>query len=234
VKAEIKYESEAAMCSAFTKWANAQGWVVYPETEGWDMLLVNRVDGTQIGVQAKLRFNPTLLRQVIPGSGIWGDVECGPDYRAILLPKYDRDVDDAMKTLGIVSFSAISDFFRPKIDSIDYFYFGQWPIDKRLPLPQYVPDVVAGASGPIQLTKWKIGALRITAILDVRGYVTREDFRKHGVDFRRWPASDWLKLDKDGRYIRGERLKVDTQHPIVFAEIKREVEQSMAESEAGK
>jgi len=50
MKSETKYEIEAAMCSAFTKWANAQGWVVYPETEGWDMLLVNRVDGSQIGV----------------------------------------------------------------------------------------------------------------------------------------------------------------------------------------
>lgn len=223
MKSEPQYDSEAAMCSAFTIWAQQQGWIVYPETAGWDMLLVNRANQSQIGVQAKLRFNSTLIRQVLPGAGMWANVEYGPDCRAILLPKHDREVDDAMRTLGVISFSSMSGGgFRPKIEGAVDFY-GQWPADQRHPLPKHVPDVVAGASGPIQLTDWKVKALRLTAVLEVRGHLTRQDFRDVGVDFRRWPASEWLIAGDEGRYVRGPKLNVDRQHPTVFAEIRAEV-----------
>jgi hypothetical protein len=96
-----------------------------------------------------------------------------------------------------------------------------WSPHKRSPLPDYVPDVPAGASGPVQLTKWKIGALRIVAVLELRGHVTREDFRAHQIDPRRWTGpAGWLQsTDIPGRYVRGPDLDFDKQHPTIYAQV---------------
>lgn len=45
------FKTEAELCLAFSEVATAAGWTVYPETGGWDQLLVNAA-GEQIGVQA--------------------------------------------------------------------------------------------------------------------------------------------------------------------------------------
>ena len=63
--------------------------------------------------------------------------------------------------------------------------------------------------------------LKLIALLEVRGYVVPQDFRNLGLDSRRWtnPGNELLQLNADGRYVRGERLLFDRQHPRVFAEI---------------
>jgi len=107
-----------------------------------------------------------------------------------------------------------------------YYQDGDWhemmPA-RRCPLPEYVPDVVAGASAPIQLTNWKIRALRLAILLGETGYLTRDDFRAVDVDIRRWiDGSRWLVPDPAGRgFIAGPRLPdFKGQHPRVWEEIK--------------
>jgi hypothetical protein len=39
--------------------------MVYPETEGWDILLVRVSDGFQIGIQAKLALNIGVINQCL-------------------------------------------------------------------------------------------------------------------------------------------------------------------------
>lgn len=95
----------------------------------------------------------------------------------------------------------------------------------RHALPEYVPDVVAGAASPVQLTNWKIGALRIMALLERRGYVTREDFKVAGIDHRRWisPRTGWL-VARDGRWYAGDALPdFRGQHPVVFERVKADM-----------
>ena len=48
-----------------------------------------------------------------------------------------------------------------------------------------------------------------------------QDFRDLGIDSRRWtnPMNGLLTLEGEGRYLRGEKLVFDKQHPRVFAEI---------------
>src|SRR6185312_7545021 len=70
VKRAPLFDTEAAMCAAFSEWAQGQGWTPYAETAGFDILLVHG-DGTQIGVQAKLRFNTAVLAQILSGTD-WG------------------------------------------------------------------------------------------------------------------------------------------------------------------
>jgi hypothetical protein len=118
--------------------------------------------------------------------------------------------------------------FTPTLTLSDTYHRGGWhywsPL-KRHELPEFVPDVIAGDSGPVQLTKWKIAALRIVATLEVTGSVTRDDFKRIGVDPRRWLGPNgWLKpTDKPGVYQRGEGLDFDTQHPTVYAQVLAEI-----------
>ena len=83
----IKWETEAAMVAAFAAEVAKLGnrahpnhefreakWTSYPETEGWDLLLV-REDGLQLGIEAKLALNLEVLVQAL-GRGRDG---VGPD-----------------------------------------------------------------------------------------------------------------------------------------------------------
>lgn len=232
MKREPEFASEADLCAAFIAWASAQGWTAYAETEGWDILLVGS-DGTQIGVQAKLKFNMKVLHQTIPDS--WAELwhETGPDFRAILLPRAEGS-ETICRALGITMFRSVYDWrdeptkFEPDIKlgaRQPYMAEGWhwWCPKKRHELPAYVPDVVAGASGPTQLTKWKIAALKVCALLELRGHVTRADFKRIGIDHRRWTGPDgWLDI-KDGAYVRGARLDFDRLHPTVYQQVLADV-----------
>lgn len=95
-----------------------------------------------------------------------------------------------------------------------------WNPARRCELPEIVPTVRAGVPAPIQLTPWKIGALRVLADLEVRGYVTANSVRDRGVDARRFCASDgWLESLGDGRWGIGKMPRFDQQHPDEYAEI---------------
>lgn len=229
------YITEAEMCTAFCDWARKQGWTPYPEWDGWDILLV-AADGTQIGVQAKLQYNLKLLEQTVPNGYEATDAR-GPDFRAVLLPRYTSE--SLLNALGISLIYAVSSYltptFHPDLTHQGYRAWHYWNPAQRVKLPDYVPDVQPGASGPIQLTEWKIRALRLAAILDLRGNLTRADFKRHGVDPRRWTATDeWLLPGSEpGQFIRGPGLRFAEQHPVVFAQIRAEIEADIARSARG-
>ncbi|MCY1166653.1 hypothetical protein D9M73_66020 [compost metagenome] len=233
------FETEAALCAAFLVWVKAEGgkvkygsrtpvWTPYAETAGWDILLVAE-DGTQIGVQAKQKFNMKVLSQCLPDRwSSWNDR--GPDYRAVLVPDLDRSHADICAALGLMLITGKRGYggdpeFTPGLDMEHCEGWHYWNQARRCDLPEFVPDVPAGASGPVQLTKWKIAALRVAATLQVRGHVTRQDFKEIGIDHRRWVGpGDWIKPgDVPGQYVRGSGLNFDTQHPDVYAQVLAEV-----------
>lgn len=225
------FATEAEMCTAFCAWVTKQGWTPYPETAGWDVLLV-APDGTQIGVQAKLRFNMKVLEQCVQTSFYDTCNGIGPDYRGILVPRQHAEQTEILFALGLTHFrpSGTNDFYpglndrRHAYDSWHY-----WNPAQREKLPAYVPDVQPGASSPVQLTEWKVGALRIAAVLDIRGYVTRNDFKRERIDPRRWmlgsDVSKWLLPGAEpGQFVKGPGLRFAEQHPVVFAQIRSEIE----------
>lgn len=214
--------SEAELCAAFISFARERGWTAYPETGGWDIVLVR--DGLQIGVQAKKHFNATLLRQTIPHRHY---SDAGPHYRAILLPEENRDALEVCEFCGIVVFwrTRFPDYipFAPDLDPNEWF---EWPHSRRITLPDYIPDVPAGVASPVRLTEWKVKALRIAAMMEVHGFVTSQDFQKIGIDSRRWILEGWAVRPEGfqrGRYARGPHLHFDKQHPQVYAQIVAEL-----------
>lgn len=213
-----KYKTEAELCTRFVGHAAEVGWVCYGETRGWDILLVRRADGCQIGVEAKLQLNPEVLVQADDKSR-WQTE--GPDYRAVLVPSYAVQSHCAYLAarLGITPLifpapgQPLTCWGRnnlrpdwPPVNPNSDHSDGQpdsWNWQPQLPmarytLPEFVPDVTPGKAAPVQLTRWKIGAIKIAILLARHGYVTRADFRSIGIDHRRWissGASSWLIPD---------------------------------------
>ena len=68
-----------------------------------------------------------------------------------------------------------------------------WCPNQRCKIPDYVPDVAAGRSAPLQLTEWKVRAIKLAIILEERP-VTRADFKALKLHPQRWldPSAKWL------------------------------------------
>lgn len=228
MKREKHFKNEAELCEAFTAWAKARGYIVYPETAGWDMLLVD-ADDRQTGIQAKMDLNLKVIAQTL-GEGLYRE-SCGPDHRVVLVPFMREGVEPILARCGIGLFVPRSAKYT--MDETKYGlkwnfdpYYGtsplfDWNPSKRCELPDFVPDVPAGVPSPRTLSPWKVGAMRVLAILEVQGYVTRDDVRTCQNDPRRWCASDgWLAQLGNGRWGRADKTPaLGEQHPEIYAQI---------------
>jgi hypothetical protein len=226
--------SEVELCAAFIAWVErTSDWVVYAESGGFDMLLV-APDGAQLGIEAKLGFTAKLLDQALPRNCFSGAP--GPDFRGVLLPNRPRGKSlELLESLGLLSFYASrhdDQFHGSSVSAREG--WSHWAPEKRIELPNFVPDVAAGAPSPVRLTRSKVAALKLVARIKVRGFAVPQDFRDLAIDGRRWtnPGSGLLQLDGPGRYVRGEKLIFGQQHPRVFAEIVEATRRELAEQGA--
>ncbi len=240
------WASEAQMCAEFIKAVannrNNGTWTVYPETGGWDILLV-REDGVQVGIEAKLRLNDTVIMQALVGDGHW--YEDGPDFRAVLVPSGKTGNELCRRIAAYTGITVITielpsnEGFsrRPRMVSrfwpnlpyrtayidtdTDWF---PWLPTRRLKLPEYVPDGEAGRPSPLQMTPWKVRAMKVVAILEAEGAVSRADFKHLQIDIRRWIAAGWL-MPAEAGYIRTQACpRFESHHPRAYAEIKADIE----------
>ncbi|MCK5446370.1 MAG: hypothetical protein KAI73_12155 [Rhodospirillaceae bacterium] len=251
---EIKTERD--LCAVFM--AEVRGkygdnkWTVYPETGGFDILLV-RNDGFQIGIEAKLRLNAKVVSQALPAR--WypsqGD-NIGPDCRAVLVPAEGRINADFIKIcecLGITvllcrvipenerRWRRFNHAIQPELPSdAQWLYRDEWfeccP-DKRITLPEFVPDCDAGCPSPLMLTPWKIKAIKIIVLLKKYGSVSRQDFKELKIDAGRWTqGTGWLALsEKRGIYVEGEQLpNLAFQHPKNYDEIEAAIDDWLPEN----
>jgi hypothetical protein len=218
------WDSEAAMCDSFCVKAREERWVPYPETAGWDLLLVHE-SGQQLGLQAKLRLNAEVILQAIPNR--WAEDE-GPDFRGLLVPA-DTALGSLAKTHGLIVIRWESRYDRRNYWPHDMLdpdgYLEKWfdwnPL-RRCALPPVVPNLRAGIPSPIQLTPWKLKALELLARMSRNGFVTRKDFTSLQLSMSHWIGSrNWLQRGEiAGQWLRGEGCpKLEEQHPDAYAHI---------------
>jgi hypothetical protein len=247
MKGRVPFPSEAALCAAYAAFASESGWVVYPETAGFDMLLVRPEGdphaGTQIGVEAKLKLNAKVVDQIldrVPWDINW---EKAPDYRLVLVDDPGRagGIATLLRRCGVTTIAPEPDPDRMRHSTV------LWPEDtrtksgtwfvvggqhdshwtdlnpaNRCDLPEFVPLVAAGVKSPIQLSRWKIGALRILAELEVKGTINRSRIKELGCDPSRWTRGDdaWLDPSGKGLFVSTDRIpKFADQHPETWVEI---------------
>lgn len=229
--AKAKYATEAALCEAFIA-ALPDGWVAYAETAGWDILLVRAEDGLQIGVEAKLRLNLEVVEQCLKGH--WMS-RTGPDYRAVLVPSGGLG-ERTSAHLGIVVLTisprekwervayVTEHVIFPRLPTSKQRYgdrgWHDWAPEARCELPEYIPDVPAGDTAPVQLTSWKIGALRICALIERFGGVERADFRELQIDASRWLCrGGWLDRGDRGWAFSKRCPDFRAQHATVYPQV---------------
>jgi len=236
-RAVAKFDSEAQMCGLFIEVAtgeiaNRDGrrlrrkeWKAYPEVWG-DILMVHET-GFQVGIEAKLRLNDDVLLQIMENE--YSPTAPGPDCRAVLVPygTGSRLHHEVCTRLGIqvITITAEPEPWQPLVtpDMPNEYTWGEkWPLmlpTQRVKLPEFVPDVPAGAKAPLRLTDWKIKAIKIACILERRGWLCRQDFKHIQIDHRRFLDSQWLSV-VDGAWRRGPHWPdFRRQHPRNFEEI---------------
>ena len=80
----MKFENEAHLVRAFCSTVGP-AWTIYPETGDFDLLLSRKLDGFQIGIEAKMSLNMKVVAQAadlaITGRSA---LRPGPDCRAVL------------------------------------------------------------------------------------------------------------------------------------------------------
>jgi hypothetical protein len=235
---EQPFAKEADLCAAFIA-SLPKGWTAYPETGGFDILLVRAADGMQIGVEAKLKLNAKVIGQAAESTDFYSVAGPNPDCRAVLVPDgVGGDLAEVCRLLGITVIRMrhgpearhYSSAFHPELPKISANYwdakgwYERCPA-KRIELPDWIPDVVAGDSAPVALTHWKIGAIKLVITLQRRGYLTRQDFVHFRISMSRWTQERWLVKDGQGGWIAGPYLPdFKAQHPVNFDQIAADYE----------
>jgi len=210
-----RYESEAALCDAFTVEARAEGWTVYPETSGWDLLLVRGDE--QVGVEAKLRCNLEVLCQALTP----GEHRKGPSRHAVLVPKASGHLITLAAALG-VGVASMADIARQhELDgyrkrygmgrkTVRLFVRGSRHWDHPSPawLPPVVPTVAAGVPSPVSLTRWRVQAIKMCILLESADYVTTADFKSLDISHTLWVERGWIvstgkRIGRRIMYVRG-------------------------------
>jgi len=91
--------TEAELCNQFV--TAAVGWTAYPETAGWDLLMVR--GRVQVGVQAKLQADDWVMLQAMPDMGSYNSprrrnaLVRGPHYRMVLVGGWPGRTDEARR-----------------------------------------------------------------------------------------------------------------------------------------
>jgi hypothetical protein len=181
------------MCDDITAHARQAGFVVYPETGGWDLVLVRA--GIQIGVQAKLKFTHHLVAQALDGAP-WVErcrrLQVGPHYRAVACCPARSILGDARTItqachLLFLDLNSIPLYwlyrspcnrhhrYRWGVQTpIDWRYY-RWHPNKLVWLPPGVPNLPAGVPSPSSIGPWQVAATRLEAVSNAQGWVTRAD-----------------------------------------------------------
>lgn len=215
------FASEAALCEVLREAVRKVGWTFYPETGGWDALLVLE-DETQVGVQAKLRANVDVLAQaIVPARRV------GPDVHVVLVPSCSRAFRDVALELGIGVL--VGDVFRgerPR-SAGDPSYLervvSKAPRTTHLPgrcwLPPFVPDGPAGVPAPRAVSAWRVAAAKLCAEIRTGFEPTNEEIRTRGLSPSTW--YQWLDPIPETRP-RRYRLRPTTSLPdVAFPEVSR-------------
>jgi hypothetical protein len=210
VRYKNPFDKETELAAHFIEEAKRHGWKAYPETEGFDVLLVatesvtgHFLPGDQIGVQAKLKPTVEVLYQALPRK----TVHPGPKYYAVLVPRATPEFRDLAKRLRIKVFEATQKSWPAIRGQRGDLEWRQGPVKQLLDPPSlwhlhehrapcWVPDVEvvlpAGVPSPKQLTPWKFKAVRLALHGVAKGYLTTKDFKEFDVSMARWVQKQWI------------------------------------------
>ena len=209
------YKLESELCDVLISYAKSNGWKVYPETAGWDILLVKDI---QIGIQAKLKDNVDVLSQAIEGIQS-ANVNIkfanpSPHLRAVLVPRASKEFRKVASALGVFIIEGVSLVWNYKTvkshwgkeikTSLDGYNKNYLIVPKRdCWVPEVEINVPAGVRSPRIITEWKIKAVKLCFKLNEKGYLTSKDFKDVKVSMVIWKIKKWLvPAEKNGKLMK--------------------------------
>lgn len=246
----FKFESEAEMMANFILYAEASGYDCYSETNDYDLYLVCKETGYQIGVEGKQSFNAKVIDQASIEKAY---SSISPDFVCCLVPEGGKEdlisianklnvtiIRSKGKLIGNPELNQCKSVkykgstvqaFLPSLPNFkinNYWINNKWfdlcPI-KRHSIPDYKPDVISGSKSPLKLTSWKIKAIKICCVLKTRGYVIPKDFKELKIHQSLWGQRGWIvKGKKRGEWIEGELPDFEKQHPVNYKEIFNDID----------
>ena len=223
------------MCAAFVENVDKRVWQAYPETGGFDLVMVHRKSGIQVGIEAKQTLNADVAKQAI--NHMRCGPQLGPDFHAILVPLGgNAALEEVLDLVGITTIRMRSGkHFMPQLphdwdisSNSEFFWesrtWHQLCPEKRIVLPDYIPDSTAGSPSPVTLTDWKVRAIKIAILLERRGLVTTGDFDTLKISRSRWVQNGWISPIRRGVYKAGRLPNFRAQHPVNFDQIAADFE----------
>lgn len=255
--------TEAELCRIFIEEANAlPGWVCHPETGGFDILMAHE-SGRQIGIEAKLQLNAKVAEQIVPSEGMLGYEVGSPDHRMVIVRHITDANAGIAKLLGYLGIAVIGlrdrgDYYsggsrlyfdldgRFRCEALatgvdSNFRWGEekvlfdWNPATRVMLPDVPSGVVAGAPSPVQMTPWKMAAVRVLARLRAQGCITAKEIKEEGCSPSIWIQSYLERGPVRGQWVEGPNTRrVDLQHPELYAVALEKAKAAHAERQAQK
>lgn len=206
------FGSEQELCDAFAIAARAAGYQVHPECGPWDLLIVCRRTGDQLGLQAKLRLSVEVFSQTLTT-----ELAAGPEIHAVLVPVATQEFFLVAQYLNVHVFQGIT------LDRLNLPLVFECAKRWKHPVREWAPEVEiitpAGVPSPKKVTRWKLAAVQLCLRAREKGFVTREDMlalklgpsyflsKKQGNIFERRMV--------DGQRRRGEYVLRDPSSPLV-------------------
>lgn len=226
--------TEVELCERVREWAERIGFVVYPEVDGWDLVLVPekavRLDmthdvdpGHQVGVHAKLRANCDVLAQAMPRRR-----HRRPHIPLVAVPRPGPGFREVARALGIgVIDTEPARRYRwqktnPGRHQHDPVVCG-WPVKVGTDSPLVLPPIAslaiqAGSPSPRVLSDWRVKAIRFVAWARAEGSFTIADLERQGIG-RHWAErwGDFLETRAVVRRGRPVRINVYslTDRPVL-------------------
>lgn len=191
------------MCAAFSEYARGRGWIVHPETSGYDLVLVAGRDvrgatpGDQIAVEAKLHDNIQVLFQALP---VCRNGQ-GPAFFGVLVPRPSYEFLVLALRLGISVFHGQTRRnknapWEPRCSGLEQLSARRrWVFDAPLWTPDVVVDVPAGVPSPLTTTPWKVNAVRFCLLVknQMKNKVTSAEFADNGISMTSWRKFGWIE-----------------------------------------
>jgi hypothetical protein len=213
------FTTEAELCDALAQVAPGDGWDVFPEVGGFDLVLVwngSRAapgvygsasvplvePGWQLGIDAKMRANVDVLEQC----AFRMDQSARPDCGAVLVPEASDAFRAVARRLGLLVFTAQhcvarnpgSVYMRDRRHIVEP---GSppsvvWRAERKpLALPPVPLQGSGGQASPRVLSPWRVSALRCCIALRARGSLTRAEGKAIGIDLSDWLQRGWVLSD---------------------------------------
>ena len=181
--------TEKELCDLVSLQAEDYGFRVFPEYEGWDIVLERK--GIIFGLQAKLELNKKVIAQCLSKDNV--------HFKAIILPEkpkagFDKDLEIIAYSLKLMVYFLDGENFSfgGLVNNLLEYRLKPY---KLLKVPDFDYKLPAGVRAPRTVSEKRIALCKLEQICLAKGFITFRDARDLGI----WIPNIYFRYDKNRR-----------------------------------